>query len=117
MSLVVPRLETPRLTLRAFSPEDKNGLFGLLSNSHVTRYWDSPPWTETEQADRFLQMCVDMAETDTGVRLAIEETSSREFLGFCTLGRWNEVFRSASLGYCLGENSWGRGIATEAKRP
>ncbi|MBN9618512.1 MAG: GNAT family N-acetyltransferase, partial [Actinobacteria bacterium] len=89
-------------------------LFALHSNAYVQRYWDSPPWTEPERAQRFLATCRQMADEGTGVRLAIDRLSEGEFLGWCTLTRWNPDFRSASLGYCLREAAWGQGYATEA---
>ena len=38
------------------------------------------------------------------------------FLGWCSLTRWNPDYRSAALGYCLGDAAWGHGYATEAAR-
>ena len=55
-----------------------------------------------------------MADDGTGTRLVIERKSDAAFLGWCTLNSWNPEFRSASLGYCLKEASWGHGYATEA---
>lgn len=116
MSLTVPTLHATRLTLRPFESEDKDQLFELQSNARVARYWDAPPWNDRQQADTFLATCVEMAEAGKGARLVVERTSDREFLGWCVLARWNAVFRSASLGYCFTENTWGQGIATEASQ-
>jgi [ribosomal protein S5]-alanine N-acetyltransferase len=46
----------------------------------------------------------------------ITRPSDQAFIGWCGLVRWNPDFRSASLGYCLGETAWGHGYATEAAR-
>jgi RimJ/RimL family protein N-acetyltransferase len=114
MSLPTPTLHTERLTLRPFTDADADALFTLHSNTEVLRYWDSPPWTEPERAQRFLEACRQMAEEGNGARLAIERASDRVFLGWCSLSRWNRDYRSASLGYCLEEAAWGHGYATEA---
>jgi [ribosomal protein S5]-alanine N-acetyltransferase len=116
MSLATPTLVTDRLLLRPFTLDDGEALFALQSNAHVLRYWDAPPWTERDRADRFIAACQAMAADGTGARLAIDRISDGAFVGWCSLTRWNPEFRSASLGYCLGEPAWGKGYATEAGR-
>jgi ribosomal-protein-alanine N-acetyltransferase len=116
MSLATPTLHTARLRLRPFAEADADDLYALHSNAHVLRYWDSPPWTDRARAERFLAGCRQMAEEETGARLAIDRASDESFLGWCSLSRWNPDYRSASLGYCLGEAAWGQGYATEAVR-
>lgn len=88
--------------------------FALHSNVHVLRYWDSPPWTERVRADRFIAMCRKMEDEGTGARVAIDRASDGAFVGWCGLTRWNPDYRSASLGYVLGDAMWGHGYATEA---
>ena len=116
MSLPAPTLQTDRLVLRPFTNGDADNLFALRSDSHVMRYWDAPPWSERGQADRFIAACWRMAEEGSGARLAIDRTSDKRFLGWCGVTRWNPEYRSASMGYCLEEASWGHGYATEAGR-
>jgi len=113
MSLSTPTLRTERLRLRPFRDADADALFALQSNAHVLRYWDSSPWTDPAHAERFIQKCRQMAHEGTGVRLAIDREPDAAFLGWCTLSRWNPDFRSAALGYCLGDTAWGHGYATE----
>jgi ribosomal-protein-alanine N-acetyltransferase len=114
MALPTPTLRTPRLRLRPFAYSDADNLFSLHSDAHVLRYWDSPPWNDRARADQFLASCRTMAEEATGARLAVDRLEDGEFLGWCSLSRWNPDYRSASLGYCYGEAAWGRGYATEA---
>lgn len=116
MSLPAPTLSTDRLRLRPFEDADAEALFALHSNPHVLRYWDSPPWTERARADRFLSACRQMADEGTGTRLAVDRISDGAFLGWCSLSRWNPDFRSAAMGYCYHESSWGHGYGTEAAR-
>ena len=114
MSLPTPTLHTERLRLRPFTDADADSLYALHSNGYVLRYWDAPPWSEPERAQRFIAASQQMAEEATGARLAIDRASDGVFLGWCSLTRWNPGFRSASLGYCFAERSWGHGHATEA---
>lgn len=114
--LPTPTLSTDRLRLRPFEDEDADALFALHSNAHVLRYWDSPPWSERSRAERFITACRTMAEEGTGARVAIDRASDGAFIGWCSLSRWNPEYRSAALGYCFTEASWGHGYATEAAR-
>jgi ribosomal-protein-alanine N-acetyltransferase len=115
MALPTPTLQTERLTLRPFTDADGDALYALHSNAHVLRYWDSPPWTDRARADRFIATCRQLADEGSGARVALER-SDGTFIGWCGLTRWNPDYRSASLGYCLGEAAWGHGYATEAAR-
>lgn len=112
--LPTPSLQTARLRLRAFEDADTNDIFALQSNAHVLRYWDSPPWTERERAEKFIARCREMEKEGTGARLAVDRVSDGAFIGWCTLDSWNPDFRSASLGYCFDDAAWGHGYATEA---
>ncbi|MFF8638182.1 GNAT family N-acetyltransferase [Streptomyces pilosus] len=115
-SLPTPSLHTARLRLRAFDDADADDLFALHSSARILRYWDSPPWTERSRAERFLATCRRMEQEGTGVRWVVDRVSDGVFIGWCTLNSWNPDFRSASLGYCYHDATWGRGYATEAAR-
>ncbi len=114
MSLPTPTLRTARLRLRPFTSADADALFALHSSAYVLRYWDAPPWSDHARAERFIAACVRMAEEGSGARLAIDSGSDEAFIGWCSLTGWNPDYRSASMGYCLGEAAWGHGYATEA---
>lgn len=116
VALPTPTLQTERLQLRPFTEADADALFALHSNANVLRFWDAPPWTEPARAERFLATCRQMVDDGTGARLAFDRLSDGAFLGWCSLAKWNPTFRSASMGYCLGEAAWGQGYATEAAR-
>jgi RimJ/RimL family protein N-acetyltransferase len=116
MSLITPTLHTTRLLLRPFSESDTDAIFALQSNPRVLRYWDSPPWQDRAQAERFIARCKQIELDEFGVRLAIERISDGKFIGWCSLMSWNKEFRSAKIGYCLAEAAWGQGVATEAGR-
>ncbi|MFJ3956895.1 GNAT family N-acetyltransferase [Arthrobacter sp. NPDC090010] len=116
MALPTPTLETASLRLRPFAEADAEDLFALQSDADVLRYWDSPPWTDRTSVTRFMDGCRRMSEEGSGARVVIERISDHSFVGWCTFNSWNPEFRSASLGYCLNQSSWGRGYATEAAR-
>jgi RimJ/RimL family protein N-acetyltransferase len=114
MSLPTPTLQTDRLRLRPFTNADGDAIFALQSNSRVLRYWDSPPWTERDRAERFLARCAEMEQEGTGARLAVDRLSDDAFIGWFHLSNWNSTYRSASMGYCFDDEAWGHGFATEA---
>ncbi|MFC5017644.1 MULTISPECIES: GNAT family N-acetyltransferase [Streptomyces] len=114
MTLATPTLDTDRLRLRPFTEDDAGFLYAMHSSTHVMRYWDSPPWTERTRAERFVSVCREVEDEGTGARVAIDRVSDGAFVGWCGLTAYDPVYRSASLGYCLGEAMWGHGYATEA---
>jgi ribosomal-protein-alanine N-acetyltransferase len=114
MSLPTPTLQTARLRLRPFDDADTDDLFALHSSADVLRYWDAPPWSDRVRAERFVSACRQMAEEGTGARLAVGRIGDSTFIGWCGLHRWNQDYRSASLGYCYAHAAWGHGYATEA---
>ncbi|MEU6676640.1 GNAT family protein [Streptomyces sp. NPDC046925] len=114
MTLPTPTLHTARLRLRPFADADANALYPLHSSTQVMRFWDSPPWTEQARAEQFIARCRKLADEGTGARVAIDRASDGAFVGWCALTRWDPDFRSASLGYCLDDATWGQGYATEA---
>jgi [ribosomal protein S5]-alanine N-acetyltransferase len=116
MSLITPTLQTGRLLLRPFTTADTDSVYAIASNPRVMRYWDAPAWTERAQAENFIARCSKMAQDGAGVRLAVTSAPGDELYGWCTLFKWDPAFRSAELGYCYAEVTWGKGIATDAAR-
>ena len=116
MTWSTPNLRTARLLLRPFAESDAEAIYALQSNPRVLRYWDAPPWTERSRADAFIAACRRMEEEESGARFAIETHDDHAFVGWCSMFRWNPVYRSLGIGYCLDERAWGKGFATEAVR-
>jgi [ribosomal protein S5]-alanine N-acetyltransferase len=116
MSLPTPTLQTARLLMRPFAESDADAIYALQSNARVLRYWDSPPWTDRGRADAFIAACREMEKDGSGARFAIERRRDNTFVGWCSMFRWNPVYRSLGIGYCFQEAAWGHGYATEAVR-
>lgn len=113
MLLSIPTLQSERLLLRPFTEADADALFALMSNPHILRYWDAPPWADRAQADRFLARCKQAVERNV-VPLAIVRNRDNMFIGWCSLQNIDPGYRSAVLGFCLTKSAWGQGFATEA---
>ena len=116
MALLAPTLATARLVLRPFRDADRREVFELHSHARVMRYWDSAPWSDETQADRFLARCRAQSDNEAGARVAVERRDTGCFIGWIGLQHWDHDNRSANLGYVFAEHAWGQGYATEAGR-
>lgn len=106
-------LQTPRLLLREFAPEDADALALVLSDPETMRYYPSPfdragveQWIERNR-HRY---------RDDGVGLwAMELTKTGEMIGDCgVIVQQVEGERLYEIGYHLRRDFWGQGLATEA---
>ena len=116
MPPLAPTLTTARLGLRPFRAADRREVFELHSHARVMRYWDSAPWSDETQADRFLARCRALSDNEAGARVAVERRDTGRFIGWIGLQHWDHDNRSANLGYVFAEHAWGQGYATEAGR-
>lgn len=112
-------LETERLILRRFTPDDVDLLVELDSDPEVTRYLNGGSPTpreviEREALPRFLRF----NERANGVGYwAVIEKASAAFLGRVFLRIMdNDHPEVLDLGYRLRRAAWGQGYATEASR-
>ena len=106
-------LETPRLHLREFVPEDADALALVVSDAETMRYYPSPmdragveEWIARNRR-RYVQ---------NGHGLwAMELKSTGEFLGDCGVTvQLVDAVEELEIGYHLRRDRWGNGYATEA---
>jgi [ribosomal protein S5]-alanine N-acetyltransferase len=112
-----PILETARLRLRPFYPDDVLELFELAGNPNVTRF---TLWEAHRTCDDTKLFIEDYARGHYLDRMpdpyAIALAESGELIGAAGC-RWaSENDRCMELGYWLGEQFWRRGFAAEAAR-
>ena len=112
----LPRLDGPRVRLRAMRQADVPALFALQSDPVGMRYWSYPPLTDIEQARALFEQ--NRQATDAGDCLpwVIAQTQDDAMVGTCTLFAIDTAHRRAMLGYALDRPHWGRGLAQEALR-
>ena len=101
ITISTPTIQTGRLRIRPFNDSDANALFAIHSNAEVLRYWDAPAWSEFASAERFIVKCRQIEKEGTGTRVAVERVSDGTFIGWCSLIKWDPIFRSASMGFCF----------------
>ncbi|GAA4876269.1 GNAT family N-acetyltransferase [Ferrimonas pelagia] len=100
--------------LTAWRDEDVNDLFVLFSDPRVTRFYDIPTMQEPEQAARLLAGLQQRFSAGTGIRWAMRDRDTGEFMGSCGFNCWDTQSRTAVLGYDLMPEFWGQGYASEA---
>jgi RimJ/RimL family protein N-acetyltransferase len=112
---VVLILETPRLLLRHFEPDDLQSLYALYRDPEIRRYF--PDGTRTlaetkEELDWFLNGHPHHPEL--GLWATVEEASGA-FIGRCGLLPWTIDGRpEVELAYLIDKARWGEGLASEA---
>src|SRR5947209_2779084 len=110
-------LTTERLILRPFSASDFEDVHSYASDPAVTRYTSFGP-NSPEDTREFLARCeANAASTDEVYRnynFAISLRESGRVIGGTGFAIDHPAHRGAELGYVLGQDHWGAGIATEA---
>jgi len=106
-------LDTDRLRLRLFTPDDLQVLFKLSTDPDVIRYADSPA-RDLEEARQRLQNgpLSDYKKYGYG-RFAVELKETGKVIGFCGIKYLPEI-ELPEVGYRYFKEYWGRGIGTEA---
>lgn len=105
-------LETPRLILREFIPDDAEALFQLNSDPEVIRYTGDAPFADQAAAATFLENYKDYEKNGYG-RWAMIEKETGAFLGWCGL-KYHPDTGETDLGFRLLQRYWNCGFATEA---
>ncbi|MDD3410097.1 MAG: GNAT family protein [Eubacteriales bacterium] len=106
-----PTLQTERLVLRAFDPSDAVDVFAYAQSPIVGPMAGWPPHQTIDESRAVVQRFI--AHGDVW---AIVEKRTGHVIGSIDLhvDAKREVDGARTLGYALGENSWGQGFATEA---
>ena len=105
-------LQTARLLLREFSPEDEAGLTGLYADRRVTRHLLHGP-RDAEGVHRHLAAILrhQRAPRRDTWELAAEHAGSGQLVGAGDLVLHSA--EEAEIGYLVAHDHWGQGFATE----
>ena len=113
MQLAIPRLETERLTLRAFGEDDVIAIHELLQDPDVVRYVGDRRVPTLQETWRSVAGWLGHWALRGYGQWAIEERTSGHLIGRAGIINPAE-WPGAEVGYLLGRAWWGRGFATEA---
>ena len=108
-------LETERLILRKYSINDAKDMFNnWATNENVTRYLTWTPYTNIDDVKCFLNYCISQYDNDETYNWCIEFKDNHQAIGSISVVCLRDDINEASIGYCLGEDYWRKGIMTEA---
>jgi ribosomal-protein-alanine N-acetyltransferase len=108
-------LETERLRLRRYRPDDVNDLAPILGDPETMRYYPHP--YSREESKAWIARNLDRYRVDGFGLWVIESREEGEFLGNC--GPVRQVVEDRDeieLGWLVKKTRWRQGIASEAAR-
>jgi RimJ/RimL family protein N-acetyltransferase len=111
---MIPILETERLILRGWKPEDFGAHARFMADPDVSRYLSGEPQSRND-AWRGMATIVGHWMLRGYGFWALERKSDGAFVGRC--GLWQpEGWPALEVGWTLGQEYWGQGYASEAGR-
>src|SRR5262245_2151732 len=111
-------LETPRLLLRRFTPDDVDNVWELDRDPEVMRHVSGgQPTPYSVVRDRSIPRFLTYHRDHPGIGYwAVEEKETRAFIGRIFLTRVRTDPDALEIGYRLRRSAWGKGYATEGVR-
>jgi RimJ/RimL family protein N-acetyltransferase len=106
-------IETARLRLRLFRPEDLDDLAALFADPKVMKYVADGQPAGREEARKALESIIQHWRRHGFGRWAVEDKTTREFVGY---GGLRSLFGIPEVVYHLATLHWGKGLATELGR-
>ncbi|WP_373998763.1 GNAT family N-acetyltransferase [Bdellovibrio bacteriovorus] len=110
-------LETPRLILRLWKPEDIDPFHALCSDPEVMEYF--PSTLSKEETIAFIERLKANQKKDGYSFMACERKDTGEFVGFVGLSYFTHPTHFSpcvEVGWRLAKKHWGHGFAPEAAR-
>lgn len=109
------RLETERLVLRRFTPDDARAMLGNWANdAEVTRFLTWPVHDSIDVTAGVLEDWLAQYERPNFYQWAIELRELGEPVGSISVVELREAAESAEIGYCIGRRWWRQGFTSEA---
>lgn len=110
-------LETARLRLRRFVPEDAQQMYqNWASEPEVTKFLTWPPHPNADFTRKLIEQWIKEYEKSDYYNWVIELKETGEIIGNISVVSVKENIAEAMLGYCMGTKWWGKGIMPEAGR-
>ncbi len=110
-------LQSERLRLRRFTPDDADNLHDLDSDAQVHRFLDMPDAPTHDQARQTLGRFLAWYDKPEPYGYwALEERASGAFIGWFHFRPHRPDPKELELGYRLKQAYWGQGYATEMSR-
>lgn len=108
-------IETPRLILRQFTPQDAQAMFrNWASDPEVTKFLTWPTHPSEKVSAMVLSDWIGHYSKDQYYQWAIVLRELGEPIGSISVVEQNDSVGKAEIGYCIGKAWWHRGIMSEA---
>lgn len=105
-------LETQRLRLREFTPDDLDALADMVADEEQMTFYPRPK--TREEASAWIDRNLALYET-LGLGFWAIESISSDFLGYCGIRPLTiDTTQEVEMGWHTRKEKWGQGIATEA---
>lgn len=109
------RIETERLMLRKYKITDAEDMFlNWASSTAVTRFLPWAPYTRTTDVRTYIKGRIEAYANKSVYDWVIEWKENHQVIGSISVVEFDEETQTATIGYCLGEAYWHKGIMTEA---
>ncbi len=106
-------IETSRLLLRLFTPDDVQLIYDLNNDPEVTRFTHDPILNLNHAKEILEKNILPHYILYNHGRWAVHLKPNHEFIGWCGL-KYRPELNEVDLGYRLIKKCWGNGFATEA---
>lgn len=107
-------LETERLILRSWTPEDAGRLLEICGDAEVMKHIGTrEPYHTIEEAEQFLRWAENYEKENGFSRWAVVSKENPKIIGSCGFARPHGT-EEVELGYLFARDVWGKGLATEA---
>jgi ribosomal-protein-alanine N-acetyltransferase len=110
-------IETIRLILRRFRPEDTFDMYkNWASDMETLKYLSWGPHSDVNVTHRRILSWVENYKNPNVYNWAIYLKSDNQVIGSISVEMSNDKDKSCEVGYCIGKSFWGREIVAEALR-
>lgn len=108
-------LESSRLILRKFKPEDTDEMFqNWASDELVTKFLTWPTHNDTQETSSILNHWISQYKQPETYRWCIALKENKNPIGSISVVSINHHAESLEIGYCIGRDYWNQGFTTEA---
>lgn len=110
---IAREIETPRLQLRPFTPDDVDDLHRLYSHRDLFKYMSNEKPLLWEQARAVIDAFTENWKRHHFGVWAVVDRNNQRLIGHCGF-KFLENTPDVQIGYLLSQSYWGRGLTTEA---
>lgn len=111
---VFPKMETERLLLAEFVPNDAEELFKMRSDDRVLKYLDRDPHKSVEESELMIEVMIKTYNSKEGINWIIRKKDTFVVVGYVGYWRMRKEDVRAEIGYAMKPEYWGNGFMHEA---